>query len=96
MTKRRRTHRLREGDQIPTHAVTLEEIMSEPAFALGAADVRAGRGFHPDYASWDDDLQWSYERGRQWARLAPPSVALKRDGRITREAEAWYMKADIP
>ena len=48
-----------------------------PSFALGVADVRAGRGFHPDYAAWDDNQQWDYERGRQWARFAPPSVSAR-------------------
>jgi hypothetical protein len=96
MTKRKRTYELRKGDQIPTYQATIQEIMSEPSFALGVADVRAGRNFRPAYTAWSTDMQWDYERGRQWARLAPASVVLKRNGRITREAVAWYMTADIP
>jgi len=42
-------YRLRDGDQIPTHHVTVMEIMSSPTFALGVDDVRAGWGYHPDY-----------------------------------------------
>jgi hypothetical protein len=34
--------------------------------------------------------QWNYERGRQWARQAPPTVALKRNGKLTDEAVPWY------
>jgi hypothetical protein len=96
MTKRKRTYRICEGDQIPTHSVTIQEIMSEPSFALGVADVRAGRGFRSAYTAWGTNECWGYERGRQWARLAPASVVLKRNGRITREAVAWYITAAIP
>jgi hypothetical protein len=91
MAKRKSGHRLRDGDQVPTRPVTVLEIMSSPAFALGVADARAGLGHRSDYESWDDvDDQWNYERGRQWARQAPRTVALKRNGKITDEAIRWY------
>jgi len=69
-------YRLRDCDQIPTGRVTLPEVMNDPKFALGVADARAGRGYPAGYDSWADDL-WAYERGRQWAQIAPRSVPLK-------------------
>jgi hypothetical protein len=81
-----------EGDQVPTQPVSIEEIMSAPYFALGVADVRAGRPYHDGYQTWHTDEQWDYERGRQWARLVPASVVLKRNGKITREAAEWFRR----
>ena len=81
MVKRSRGYRLRKGDQVPTRVVTADEIMSSPEFALGVADARAGRGYHPDYDGWANSNRcWNYERGRQWAQIAPCTVVLKRNG----------------
>ena len=51
---------------------SIERIMSSPKFALGVADVRAGRSFPANYDKWGkgDDVR-GYERGRMWARLTP-------------------------
>ena len=76
-------------DQITTHTTTILEIMSAPHFALGVADARAGRPYRDGYQTWHTNAQWNYERGRQWARLVPASVALKSNGKITREAAEW-------
>ena len=88
----RRIKRGRFGkSQIAIRAVSVEWIMGQPEFALGVADARAGRPTRTDYESWSDsDHQWNYERGRQWARLAPRSVVLKRQGKITKEAMRYY------
>jgi hypothetical protein len=83
---RRREYRLRDGDQVPTVPVTMVEIMRRPTFALGVADVRGGRGYHLDYDRWDTNAQWSYERGRHWATLAPRHVPLKVKGKINLKA----------
>ena len=92
--KRRHSDRLRDGDQIPTQPVTIREIMSDPKFACGVTDVRAGRGYAIDYEEWEaTNDQWSYERGRFWGRLVPRSVVLKRDGQVTAEAIDWYLKS---
>jgi hypothetical protein len=50
--------------------------MSSLKFALGVADVRAGRSFPANYDDWGkgDDV-WGYERGRMWARLTPRRAA---------------------
>jgi hypothetical protein len=53
-------------------------------------DGRAGRGYRSAYATWDIDRQWNYERGRVWAGLAPRSMALKRNGKLTAAAKSWY------
>jgi hypothetical protein len=64
--------------------------MSQPQFTLGAADARAGRRYHADYDLWNIDGQWNYERGRQWAVLAPRDLPLKRDGKLNPEATCYF------
>jgi hypothetical protein len=41
------------SDQVTTALTTAERIMRDPAFALGAADVRAGLPFRQQYDRWD-------------------------------------------
>jgi 5S rRNA maturation endonuclease (ribonuclease M5) len=86
---------MRFPEQISTEFTTIEEIMSRPTFALGVADARAGRLYHPDYDLWDTDGQWDYERGRQWAALAPQDIPLKRGGKITAEAIGFFQQEII-
>jgi hypothetical protein len=86
------SHRFRDVEQEPTRPTTILEIMSTREFALGVADGRAGRPYPRLYDSWGIDPQWNYERGRQWARLAPRTVALRRDGKIARDALRWFTK----
>jgi len=83
------------SEQVPTFPITIEEIMSAHEFALGVIDGRAGRGHRSAYATWGINQQWHYERGRQWAVLAPRSVGLKRNGKVTAEAVHWFIVADI-
>jgi hypothetical protein len=78
------------GAQVPTFLTTIDAIMSTPEFVLGVIDARAGRGHRSDYATWNTNRQWNYERGRTWAAVAPRSVVLKRNGEITAEARRWY------
>jgi hypothetical protein len=87
-----RGYRLCEGAQIPTRPTTIVEIMSHPSFVLGVADARAGRGYHKDYDLWTGNMQWCYERARQWAALTPKNVPLKLDGKINPNAVAWYAR----
>jgi hypothetical protein len=49
-------------------------------------------GFPSDIDSWPINEAWNYERGRIWAQRVPASVALKRDGRVTEEAVAWFAR----
>jgi hypothetical protein len=76
--------------QVSTFPTTIEKIMSTREFALGVIDGRAGRPHRGAYATWGVDEQWNYERGRQWAVLAPRSVALKCAGKLTAEAVRWF------
>jgi hypothetical protein len=79
--------------QVRTVVVGLITIMSDPLFARGVADVRAGRGFPSDYDTWvRDDKPWCYERGRQWAQVTPRYVKLMKDGSVTTEAIDWYLR----
>src|SRR5260370_23790091 len=48
--------------------------MSTIAFAMGAYDKRTGR--KPAWDEYGDDA-WSYERGRQWACIAPKRMPLR-------------------
>jgi hypothetical protein len=89
-TPLKRGYRLRDDAQVPTRPVTIREIMEDPTFTLGVADVRAGRGYPADYEHWGIDHQWNYERGRSWARVAPRHVPLKVNGRVTPSALRWY------
>lgn len=77
--------------QIPTATVSIETIMQSPLFEAGVRDARAGRGFPLNYDELDDPL-WAYERGRQWAGLVPRSVPVKVNGKVTREAIAWFRR----
>ena len=86
---------MRSGDdsQVNTVATTAEHIMRDPAFALGAADVRAGLPFRRQYDRWGTNTQWNYERGRAWALLAPRHIQVRgRDGKINPNAVAWFKK----
>jgi hypothetical protein len=86
----KRGYRLRDGDQVPTRLTTVAAMMAAPTFALGVADARAGRRYHRDYDLWDVNGQWDYERGRQWAVVAPRHVALKVNGKINLAAMTFY------
>jgi hypothetical protein len=63
--------------QADTFEAPLNDIVRNPAFRRGFAEVRSGQ--HP---SFDDDeayldgLAWVYEWGRQFAILAPPDLPL--------------------
>jgi hypothetical protein len=43
----------------PTAPTTIAEIMADPKFELGVADVRAGRERSPSYENWPGDAQWN-------------------------------------
>jgi hypothetical protein len=79
----------RSREQEPTEPVSVEKIMRSRYFALGVADMRAGKAPRPDYERWGPDDQWDYERGRQWALLAPRSVPLRRQGKLNPAAVKW-------
>jgi hypothetical protein len=63
-------------------------ILCSPAFARGVEDIRGGRP--PNFDGPDKDDAWSYERGRQWAVLAPPDMALFIGKRVNKKALAIF------
>jgi len=77
--------------QVETSRCTVEEIMSSPMFARGVEDRRAGRPYSD--VSAIDDPTWSYERGRQWASIAPRSLRLRLKGRLNPEAIEFFVDA---
>jgi hypothetical protein len=74
--------------QAETRSASLTSIIRSAAFAAGVKDVRTGRR-----ARFDQFDCFEYERGRQWAVLAPPSMQLRRDGRINPWAIALLNRA---
>lgn len=87
----KRGYKLHDGDQVPTRLTTVAEIIRHPKFARGVADRRAGRGYPADYDAWEDtNDRWAYERGRQWATVAPRHVALMFNGKVTQAAKDYY------
>jgi hypothetical protein len=69
--------------QADTIRVTPRQIMGSIAFAAGVADVRTGKPTRFD--SFGDD-DWNYERGRQWAFIAPMSMPLRIGRKLNHEA----------
>ena len=83
-----------DDDQVQTFITTVDQIMRDPAFALGAADVRAALPFRRQYDRWDTNTQWNYERGRAWALLAPRHIKIRdRNGKLNADAARWYRQA---
>ena len=80
----------RLSDQVATSPTTIPAIMGHATFALGVSDARNRRGYHRDFDLWRGTDQWAYERGRLWAVLAPPNMALKIDGKLNGAAIALY------
>jgi hypothetical protein len=68
--------------QVPIRGVPTEWIMGSPAFARGFDDARKGVPF--DWRNCD----WSYERGRLFAHIAPLGMPLRIDGHLNPKAVA--------
>jgi len=86
MNRRRRSRK-----QVSTSRTTIKAIMRSRHFTFGVEDARAGLPFRADYEKWDGNAQWNYERGRQWAMLVPPRVALKTPGdELSLTAIHWF------
>ena len=67
--------------QVDTRRTTTASIMRSADFKVGVDDVRAGRS--PRFDEFDSD---DYERGRQWATIAPTTMPLRIKGRLNPEA----------
>lgn len=75
--------------QAPIVPTTIEDIMRSPTFQLGVAHKRAGT---PPIEIVDD---WNYERGRQWASVAPSNMPVLIDGKLNSEALLLYWREPI-
>ena len=78
------------SDQVATVPVTVEQVMRDPAFALGAADVRAGLPFRRQYDRWDTNAQWNYERGPCLGAGGRDTSIRGRDGKLSSAAVCWF------
>jgi hypothetical protein len=76
--------------QVDTVVVTTRQIMSSAAFAAGVNDVRASKPARFDGGFADD---WGYERGRQWALIAPRSMPLRIGRRLNTDAMRLFERA---
>ena len=96
-----RRHYRHGEDQVPTIRVSITEIMKDPAFALGVEDYRAGRAPRDMAASLGagvplkdyraaTNANWNYERGRQWAAVAPRWLLLRIAGELNPKAIRYY------
>jgi hypothetical protein len=95
----------REEQQVPVHGVTTEWIMRSEAFQRGVDDVRAGRPPCYDEFSFTQETpeedckeqvnaQWNYERGRQFALLAPATMPIRTEnGKLNPRAVALFNAA---
>jgi hypothetical protein len=57
--------------QVKERPVSIETIMRTTAFRRGVVDVRAGRKPRFDQEADGPSSGWYYERGRQFATIAP-------------------------
>jgi hypothetical protein len=80
------------ADQADTRPVSTRTIMRSIGFRWGVNDYRTGHPFRDDVPpSWD----WDYERGRQFAAVAPKDMPLKINGRLNPKAVATFEREAI-
>jgi hypothetical protein len=77
-------------EQEPTAIVSTVSIMMRDNFQQGVDDVRLGRPARFD--ELDDDF-WAYERGRQFAMVAPISMQVWIGNKINPKAMRLYRAA---
>ena len=62
-----------------------------PDFARGVADARAGKAPAFDAPYPHTNNAWAYERGRQWASIAPlGDVPLRVNGKLNPAAKKYF------
>jgi hypothetical protein len=71
--------------------VPYETLMRPAAFRRGVEEVRTGVA--PNFDAPDIEDFWAYERGRQWALIAPCSMSLYVGSRINPKAIALFERA---
>jgi hypothetical protein len=70
-----------DNGPVPPVRTTINKIIRGDAFHRGVAEIRAG--LPPHFDRYDD---WDYERGRQWALVAPHSMPLMIGRKVNPEA----------
>jgi hypothetical protein len=81
-----------DRNQIEIEHVGASYFMESREFVRGVEDVRAGRPARFDNYSWDQgdmpatDRQWAYEKGRQFAIIAPKTMPLRINGKLNLDA----------
>lgn len=76
--------------QAATRTVKITYVMMRAEFWHGVQDKRMHRGFRDEYENWDKGQQFYYERGRQWAALAPALMPLRIGRRLNPQAVHVY------
>jgi hypothetical protein len=79
-----------QAEQADTRIITPTEIMQTEAFQRGFEEKRAGR--RPHYDNDYGDHEWEYERGRQFAVVAPANMQLKSNGQLNRKAVSLFWR----
>ena len=81
-----------DRDQVKTEYIGASYFLQSREFARGVDDVRAGRPARFDDYAWDQggmpatDRQWAYEKGQQFATIAPRSMPLRINGKLNLDA----------
>ena len=81
-----------DRDQVETEQIGASYFLESRDFARGVEDVRARRPPRFDDYAWDQggmpatDRQWAYEKGRQFATIAPRSMPLRIKGKLNLDA----------
>jgi hypothetical protein len=85
-------HQISDRDQVETEQIGASYFIESRDFARGVEDVRAGRPPRFDAYAWDQggapatDRQWAYEKGRQFATIAPRTMPLRIKGKLNLDA----------
>jgi hypothetical protein len=77
------------SEQVPTRTATAAAVLRSAAFNRGLDEARAGRP--PDFDSHIDD--WDYERGRQFATIAPLTMRIFKNKKLNRKALQFLKRA---
>jgi hypothetical protein len=98
------TYHDRDREQVSVRLISVKSIMRSAAFAAGVADARSGRPPAYDNYTFNQDAgeaaasrkingHWNYERGRQFAAIAPVTMPVKIDGGLNPKAVVLYRTA---
>ena len=84
-----RSRRGSRDSVVPTRSVTVRAIIRSKTFNEGVSDVRRGRA--PRFERED----FEYERGRQWATVAPMSMPTMINGKVNPAAMSLFFEVPI-